>query len=79
MYQTNAIDEYEERLSRNSAIVFSVVVALVVIASLVLRSAGILLFMLPLIGFNGLVLALVLKLHIRTVRRKYEKMEAQRW
>lgn len=79
MYQTSAIDEYEERLSRNSAIVFTVVVALVVIASLVLRSAGILLFMLPLIGFNGLVLVLVLKLHIRTVRRKYEKMEAQRW
>lgn len=37
------------------------------------------LFMLPLVGFNGLVLALVLKLHIKMVRRKYEKMEAQRW
>ena len=79
MYQTSAIDEYEERLSRNSAIVFSVVVALVVVASLVLRSVGIMLFMLPLIGFNGLVLVLVLKLHIKIVRRKYEKMEAQRW
>lgn len=79
MYQTSAIDEYEERLSKNSAIVFSMVVALVVIASLVLRSAGILLFMLPLVGFNGLVLALVIKLHIRMIRRKYEKMEAQRW
>ena len=79
MYQTSAIDEYEERLSRNSAIVFTVVVSLIVIASLVLRSAGILLFMLPLIGFNGLVLAGVIKLHIKMVRRKYEKMEAQRW
>ena len=79
MYQTSAIDEYEERLSKNSAIVFSMVVALVVIASLVLRSAGILLFVLPLVGFNGLVLALVIKLHIRMIRRKYEKMEAQRW
>ena len=59
MYQTSAIDEYEKRLSRNSAIVFSVVVALIVIASLVLRSVGIMLFMLPLVGFNGLVLALV--------------------
>lgn len=79
MYQTNAIDEYEKRLSRNSAIVFSMVVALIVIASLVLRSVGIMLFMLPLVGFNGLVLALVLKLHIKIARRKYEKMEAYRW
>lgn len=79
MYQTSAIDEYEKRLSRNSAIVFAAVVALIVIASLVLRSVGIMLFMMPLVGFNGLVLALVLKLHIKIARRKYEKMEAQRW
>ena len=79
MYQTSAIDEYEKRLSRNSAIVFAAVVALIVIASIALRSIGIMLFMLPLVGFNGLVLALVLKLHIKMVRRKYEKMEAQRW
>lgn len=79
MYQTSTIDEYEKKLSRNSAIVFAAVVALIVIASLVLRSAGILLFMLPLIGFNGLVLVLILKLHIKMIRRKYEKMEAYRW
>lgn len=79
MYQTSTIDEYEKRLSRNSAIVFAAVVALIVIASLALRSVGIMLFMLPLVGFNGLVLVLVLKLHIKMVRRKYEKMEAQRW
>ena len=79
MYQTSTIDEYEKRLSRNSAIVFAAVVGLIVVASLALRSVWIMLFMLPLVGFNGLVLALVLKLHIRMIRRKYEKMEAQRW